>query len=139
MEANDKKIIISAYEYSYKIEEALKHNRKRCVSFVQFTNTTCCWFGVIGSHDMEDIEKKMQLFCINIFRLSNLMTVPKSVSSESARGAGRWAKCPPAANSGRTSVKLQLDPSEYLSNIQPETNYTPVVCGFQSLNLNGDL
>ena len=30
------------------------------------------------------ILKKLQLFCINIFMPSNLMTVPKSVSSDSA-------------------------------------------------------
>ena len=40
-----------------KIEEALKYNKKSCVSFIQFTNTICCWIGVIGPHDMEDIEK----------------------------------------------------------------------------------
>ena len=57
MEAADKKIIISANEYSYKIEEALKYDRKRCVLFVQFTNTIFCWFGVMTPHDMEDIEK----------------------------------------------------------------------------------
>ena len=57
MEAIEKKIIISAYQYSYKIEEALKYNKKSCVSFVQFTNTMCCWIRVTGSHDMEDIEK----------------------------------------------------------------------------------
>ena len=37
MEAIEKK-------HSYKIEEALKYNKKSCVSFVQFTNTICCWF-----------------------------------------------------------------------------------------------
>ena len=40
--------------------------------------------------------------------LSNLMTVPKSVSSDSPRGS---VNRPPAANSGRTSVKSWLDPS----------------------------
>ena len=33
------------------------HIRKRCVLFVQFTGTICCWFEVTGSHDMEDTEK----------------------------------------------------------------------------------
>ena len=56
MEAIEKKII-SAYQRSYKIEEALKYNKKSCVSFVQFTNTICCWFGVTGPHDIEDIEQ----------------------------------------------------------------------------------
>ena len=55
--------------------------------------------------------------------LSNLMTVPKSVSSDSPRGS---VNRPPAANSGRTSVKSWLDPSEYPPNIQPETNFTSV-------------
>ena len=72
-------------------------------------------------------RKKLQLFCINIFMPSNLMTVPKSVSSDSVQGSGRWANHPPAANTGWTSVKSRLDPSEYLPNIQPETNFTLVV------------
>ena len=44
------------------IEEALKYNRKSCVSFIQFTNTIYCWFGVTESHDMEDIEKNCNYF-----------------------------------------------------------------------------
>ena len=78
------------------------------------------------------------------------MTVPKSVSSDSARGSGRWANRPAAAHIGRASVKLWLDPSEYQPNIQPDTNFTPVwwvACcslwigwqGFQSLNLKDAL
>ena len=44
---------------------------------------------VTGSHDTEDKNlKKLELFCINIFMISNLVTVPKSVSSDSARGSG---------------------------------------------------
>ena len=58
---------------------------ERGVLFVQFTDTICCWFGVTGSHDMEDIE----ILYINIFMPSNLMTVPKSVSSDSVRDSGR--------------------------------------------------
>ena len=42
----------------------------------------------VGPHDMEATEK-LQYICIDIFMLSNLMTVPKSVSSDSARGSGR--------------------------------------------------
>ena len=61
MEAIEKKII-STYWYSYKIEEALKYNLKSGVSFVQFTNTICCWIGVTGPHDMEDIEKNGNCF-----------------------------------------------------------------------------
>ena len=57
MEVIEEKNIISAYWYSYKIEHALKYNKKSCISFVQFTNTMCCWIRVTGSHDMEDIEK----------------------------------------------------------------------------------
>ena len=34
---------------------------------------------------------KQQLFCINIFMQKNVMMVPKSVSSDSAWGSGRWA------------------------------------------------
>ena len=36
-----------------------KHSNtiERGVSFVQFTNTICCWFGVL--------LRKLQLFCIN--------------------------------------------------------------------------
>ena len=56
--------------------------------------------------------------------LSNLMMVPHSVSSDSARVSGRWANRPPAAHTGWTSVKSQLDPSECPPNIQPETNFT---------------
>ena len=41
-----------------KIEEALKYNKKWCVSFLHNSNTICCWSGVTGSHDMEIIEKK---------------------------------------------------------------------------------
>ena len=37
--------------------------------------------------------------------MCNLPTVPKSVSSNSAPGSRRWANRPPAANTGRTSVK----------------------------------
>ena len=43
--------------HDMEIEEALKYSRKSCVSFVQFTNTICCWVGVTEPHDMEDIEK----------------------------------------------------------------------------------
>ena len=50
MEAIEKK-------HSYKIEEALKYNKKSCVSFVQFTNTICCYIGVSEPHDMEVVEK----------------------------------------------------------------------------------
>ena len=74
MEAIEKQIVIYAYSYSYIIEEALTYNSNRCVSFVQFINTICCWFGVTGPYDIADIEKTA----------SNLMTVPKSVSRISA-------------------------------------------------------
>ena len=80
---------------------------------------------------------------------SNLMTDPKSVSSDSARSSGRWANRPPAAKTGQTSVNSWLDPREYPPNIQPKINFTPVqwvsCCslwiewrGFQPLNLNSD-
>ena len=72
---------------------------------------------------MEDI-KNTAIICINVFLLNNLMTVSKSVFSDSTRGSGRWANRPPAANTGWTSVKSRLDPSEYPPNIQPETNFT---------------
>ena len=92
---------------------------------------------------------KKHLLCINLFMQSNLMTVPKSASSDPAQGSGRWVNRPPAANTRQTSVKSRLDPSEYPPIIQPETNFTLVwwvTCcslwigwqGFQSLNLNGD-
>ena len=56
---------------------------------------------------------------MNIFMLSNLMMVPKWVSSDSARGSGSWANRPPAADAGQTSVKSRLDPNEYPPNSQP--------------------
>ena len=43
-------------KYSYKIEEAVKSNRKRCVPFFPFSFTIRHWFGVTGSHDMEANE-----------------------------------------------------------------------------------
>ena len=63
------------------------------------------------------ISKKLQLFCINIFMPSNLMTVPKSVSTDSVQGSGRWANRTPTANTGWTSVKSRLDPGECPPNI----------------------
>ena len=53
----EKKIIILHINIHKKIEEALKYNNNRCVSFIQFTNTIYCWFEVTGPHDKEDIEK----------------------------------------------------------------------------------
>ena len=70
--------------------------------------------------------KILKYICINVFMLTNSMKVPKSVSSDSAWGSERWADRPPAANTGRTSPKSRLDPSEYPPNIQPETNFTLV-------------
>ena len=46
----------SAYEYQYKIEDALTYNKRSCVTVLQFTYKICCWIGNHGLHDMEDIE-----------------------------------------------------------------------------------
>ena len=40
-------------------------------------------------HMTQKMSKTLQLFCINIFMRSNSMTVPKAISSSSARGSGR--------------------------------------------------
>ena len=70
------KIIISLYFYSYKIQEAIKYIKNRCVLFIQFTNTICCWFGVTGSHDMEDKWTSPRWF-------TNSTVLPQSVDSRS--------------------------------------------------------
>ena len=44
------------------MEVVLKYNRKNSISIIQFTNTIYCWFGVTGSHDMEDIKKAIILY-----------------------------------------------------------------------------
>ena len=87
MEAIDKKIIISAYEYSYKIEEAV-NTIEQAVSYLSSLLLQPAADLESLGHMTWKILKKLQLFYINKFMLS-LMAVPKSVTSDSEQHYGR--------------------------------------------------
>ena len=69
-------------KYSYKIEDAVKPSKIRCVFFVIVihSNTIRHCFGVTGSHDMEGIEKKCWIY-IYVYEICNTLSVLHDIST----------------------------------------------------------
>lgn len=67
-------------KYSYKTEEAVQSNTKRCFLFVPFDNRIRHRFGVTGSHDVEDTDKIKPLTILKCFSKTNAWNISNQKS-----------------------------------------------------------